>query len=181
MPTGGRKPTSANLSEILEGLLEAGVDFILIGGLAAVIQGAPVTTMDVDIVHNKSPENISKLLAFLKSVDAFCRRLDDKFIEPKASDLSGKGHCHFTTRLGPLDVLAVIEGGRSHGDLLDHNVEIEFRGHTLRVLDLKTLIQLKRSFTEPKDKQRLPVLVETLRQLEEEYGSEEDKGNADNE
>ncbi len=52
MPTGGRKPTSASLSEVLEGLLEAGVDFILVGGLAAVIQGAPFTTMDVDIVHN---------------------------------------------------------------------------------------------------------------------------------
>jgi hypothetical protein len=56
MPANDRRPTSANLSEILEGLLEAGVDFILVGGLAAVIQGAPVTTMDVDIVHNKSPE-----------------------------------------------------------------------------------------------------------------------------
>ena len=45
MPTGGKKPTSASLGEVLEGLLEAGVDFILVGGLAAVIQGAPVTTM----------------------------------------------------------------------------------------------------------------------------------------
>ena len=168
MPTGGGKPTSANLSEVLEGLLEAGVDFILVGGLAAVIQGAPVTTMDVDIVHNQSPENIAKLLAFLKSVDAFHRRLDDKLIEPGEDDLSGKGHARFTTRLGPLDVLAVIEEGRSYGDLIDHTVEIEFRGHTLRVLDLKMLIQLKKTSTDPKDKLRLPVLKETLRQLEEE-------------
>jgi len=181
MPANGRRPTSANLSEILEGLLEAGVDFILVGGLAAVIQGAPVTTMDVDIVHNKSPENISKLLAFLKSVDAFYRRLDDNFIEPTENDLSGEGPSLFTTRLGPLDVLAVIEGGKSYGDLLDHTIEIDFRGHTLRVLDLKTLIQLKRNYMEPKDKQRLPVLEETLRQLEEVYGGEEGKGNADNE
>jgi len=183
MPTGGGRPTSANLSEVLEGLLEAGVDFILVGGLAAVIQGAPVTTMDVDIVHNQTPENIAKLLAFLRSVEAFHRRLDDKFIEPKEGDLSGKGHALFTTRLGPLDVLAVIEEGRSYGDLLGHTVEIDFRGHTLRVLDLKMLIQLKRASRDPKDKQRLPVLKETLRQLEEEYGSEEDnyKGNGDNE
>jgi len=46
MPTGGKKPTSASLSEVLEGLLEAEIDFILVGGLAAVIQGAPVTTKD---------------------------------------------------------------------------------------------------------------------------------------
>lgn len=180
MPTGGRKTTSVNLGEVLEGLLEAGVDFILVGGLAAVIQGAPVTTMDVDVVHSRSHENIAKLLGFLKSVDAVQRRLDDKVIEPKALDLLGKGHVLLTTRLGPLDVLAVIEGGRSYEDLLDHTVEIEFRGHTLRVLDLKTLIELKKSSTDPKDKQRLPVLRETLRQLEEKYGREEDKEDSDN-
>jgi hypothetical protein len=172
MPIGGGRPASANLSEILEGLLKQGVDFILVGGLAAVVQGAPVTTMDVDIVHKKSPENVSKLLVFLKSIDAVYRRLDDKLIEPKESDLLGEGHSHFTTSLGPLDVLAVIEEGKSYGNLLDHTVEIEFRGHTLRVLDLKMLIQLKESSTDPRDKQRLPVLKETLRQLEDKYGTE---------
>jgi len=173
MPISGASPTSASLSDVLEGLLKAGIDFILVGGLAAVIQGAPVTTMDVDIVHSKTPENVAKLLAFLRSINAFYRRLDDKLIAPNESDLSGDGHALFTTRLGPVDVLAIIEEGKSYGDLLDHTVEIKFRGHTLRVLDLKMLIQLKKGSTDPKDKQRLPVLKETLRQLEEEYGSEE--------
>ncbi|RPI79727.1 MAG: hypothetical protein EHM45_01775 [Desulfobacteraceae bacterium] len=156
-----------NLSLALDELLKAGVDFILVGGLAAVVQGAPVTTMDVDIVHNQSPENIDKLLAFLDSVDAFYRRLDDKLIKPKRDELSGKGHALFTTRLGPIDVLAVIEEGRSYNDLLDYTVKIDFRGHTLRVLDLKMLIDLKKNSTDLKDKQRLPVLKATLRQLEE--------------
>ena len=167
MPTGGEKPTSAGLSEILEGLLEAGVDFILVGGLAAVIQGAPVTTMDVDIVHSRSSENIVKLMAFLKSVEAVHRRFDDKLIEPKESDLSGRGHVLLKTRNGPLDVLAVIEGGRSYDDLLEHTVDINFRGHILRVLDLKSITEFKKSSADPTDKQRLPVLQETLRQLEE--------------
>ena len=172
MPTGGRKPTGAGLSEVLVGLLEAGVDFILVGGLAAVIQGAPVTTMDVDIVHSQSPENIARLLAFLKSVEAVHRRFDDKLIELKEEDLSGKGHVLLTTGIGAIDVLAVIEGGRSYEDLLEHTVDIDFRGHTLRVLDLKTLIELKKTSTDPKDRQSLTVLEETLRQLEEEYGSD---------
>ncbi len=167
MPTSGGKPTEINLSDVLEGLLEAGVDFILVGGLAAVVHGAPLTTMDVDIVHSQSPENIDKLFAFLKSVDAVHRRLDDKLIQPQNRDLSGKGHVLPKTRIGPLDVLAVIEGGRSYEDLLEHTVAINFRGHTLRVLSLKTLIELKETSTDPKDKQRLSVLKETLRQLEE--------------
>jgi len=179
MPTGGKRPRSTALSEILVGLLEAGVDFILVGGLAAVIQGAPVTTMDVDIVHSQSAENIDRLLTFLKSVGAVYRRLDDKLIEPKLRDLSGNGHVLLVTRIGPLDVLAVIEGGRSYEDLLQHTVDIDFRGHTLRVLDLKTLIELKKGSTDPKNKQRLPVLRETLRQLEEKYARSGDRGDGE--
>ena len=128
-----------------------------------------------------SAENIARLLAFLKSVDAVHRRMDDKLIQPKEQDLSGKGHVLLTTRIGPLDILAVIEEGKSYEDLLEHIVEIEFRGHKLRVLDLKTLIELKKYSTDPKDKQRLPVLKETLRQLEEKYGRGEDKEDSDNE
>ena len=170
MLTSKKKSTDVNLSSILEGLIKADVRFILVGGLAAVVQGAPVTTMDVDILHDRSPENIGKLFAFLKSIAAIYRRPDDKVIEPKEEDLAGMGHALFTTRLGPLDVLAVIEEGQTYEDLLDHTVEIEFRGHTIRVLDLKMLIELKRTSKDPKDKQRLPVLEETLRQLEEALG-----------
>ena len=168
MPTNSKEPTGPDLSALLEGLIETDIKFILVGGLAAVVQGAPVTTMDVDIVHNQSSENISKLFAFLKSIGAFYRRPDDKVIRPKEEDFSGMGHALFTTRLGPLDVLAVIEEGKAYEDLLEHTVEIEFRGHVLRVLGLKTLIELKKASKNTEDKRRLPVLEETLRQLEEE-------------
>jgi len=168
MPTNSKEPTGPDLSALLEGLIKTEIKFILVGGLAAVVQGAPVTTMDVDIVHNQSSGNISELFAFLKSIDAFYRRPDDKVIEPKEEDFSRMGHALFTTRLGPLDVLAVIEEGKTYEDLLEHTLEIEFRGHTIRVLDLKMLIELKRTSKDLKDKQRLPVLEETLRQLEEE-------------
>jgi hypothetical protein len=170
MPTGSEKPNALDLSAILEGLLEADIKFILVGGLAAVVQGAPVTTMDVDIVHNRSSENIAKLFAFLKSIDATYRRPDDKVIGPNEGDISGMGHFLFMTRLGPLDVLAFIEQGKAYEDLIEHTVGIEFRGHIIRVLNLKALVELKKISRDPKDKQRLIVLEETLRQTNEEYG-----------
>ncbi len=89
MHTGSKNSTGADLSAIIEGLIKADVKFILVGGLAAVVQGAPVTTMDVDIVHDRSSENIANLFTFLKSIAATYRRLDDKVIEPKEDDLSG--------------------------------------------------------------------------------------------
>jgi len=166
MPTNGKETPGPNLSVLLECLIEADVEFVLVGGLAAVVQGAPVTTMDVDIVYNQSSDNISKLINFLKSVGAIYRRPDDVVIEPREEDLIGKGHALLMTRLGPLDVLAVIEAEKGYEDLLPHSVEVEFRGHSIQVLDLKTLVDLKESSKDPKDKQRLPVLREALRQLE---------------
>ena len=168
MPTNRQKTTDVDLSAIIEGLIKADVQFILVGGLAAVIQGAPVMTMDVDIVHNQSTENISKLLNFLRSINAIYRRPDNKIIEPKEEDFSEMGHVLLTTRLGPLDVLAFIEEGKTYGDLFPHSIEIEFRDYKIRVLDIKILTELKRISKSPKDKQRLAVLEETLRQLEEE-------------
>ncbi|BBO88249.1 hypothetical protein DSCOOX_14290 [Desulfosarcina ovata subsp. ovata] len=167
MPTSkNRMRTDIDLSAVLEGLIKADVKFILVGGLAAVVQGAPVTTMDVDIVHQRTAENIVKLLSFLKSIDSYHRRPDNKIIEPTEQDFSGEGHALLSTRFGPLDVLAVIEEGKTYDNLLEHTVEIEFRGNTIKVLDLRMIIELKRSSKDPKDKQRLPVLEETLRQLQ---------------
>ncbi|MCK5541425.1 MAG: hypothetical protein KAI40_01950 [Desulfobacterales bacterium] len=160
-----KKQTALDLSAILEGLLESDIEFILVGGLAAVVQGAPVTTMDVDIVHNQSSENISKLIKFLKSVDAIYRRPDDKVIEPNGKDISGMGHFLLKTRFGPLDVLSFIEQRKVYADLLKHTVEIKFRNRIVKVLDLKTLIDLKKLSKNPKNKQKLMVLEETLRQI----------------
>ncbi len=82
MPSETEKPKIANLSALLKGLKEASVDFILVGGVAAVAQGAPVTTVDLDIVHRRNKDNIKKLSAFLQSINAYQRRPDDKIVKP---------------------------------------------------------------------------------------------------
>ncbi len=168
MPIDNKRPAIPDLSALLEGLLKANVKFILVGGLAAVVQGAPITTMDVDIVHHQSSENIDRLFGFLKSISAIYRRPDDKVITPDLQGFAGSGHVFLSTQLGPLDVLAFIEEGKTYDDLIEHTVEIEFRGHRLYVLDLQRIVELKRFSSDPKAKQRLPVLEETLRQLSDE-------------
>jgi hypothetical protein len=162
MPLVRESPQALDLSALLEGLCEAGIDFIVVGGLAAVIQGAPITTFDLDIVHRQTEENIQKLLAFLKSIDACLRRPDDKIIEPRAKDLEAKGHLLLKTKYGPLDLLAFIEKGHGFADLLANTTEIDFHGHKLSVLHLETIVELKRDSNDPRDRQRLPVYEETL-------------------
>ena len=129
MPSNKTKPENAGLSGLLEGLSESGIEFVLVGGLASVVQGAPIATMDVDIVPRLTDNNIDKLLVFLKSVEAYHRRLDEKLIKPTKKQISGRGHILLTTRLGPLDVLGVIEEAKSYEDLIEHTVEIPFRGY----------------------------------------------------
>ena len=162
-----KKPQVSDLSALLKELNKAGVEFVLVGGVAAVAQGAPVTTFDLDIVHRQTDENIEKLMKFLKSIGAYQRRPDDKVIEPDKRDLKGKGHVLLTTRFGPLDVSAVIENGRGFEELLTDTVEIEFQGFKVYVLGLETIVALKRESKDPKDQYRLQILEETLRQMKE--------------
>jgi len=159
------KSRIADMGILIEKLCESGVEFILVRGLAAVIQGAPVTTMNVDIVHHRTGKNIEKLMKFLKSAEAYYRRPDDKIIEPDERDFSAKGHVLLSTRYGPLDILAIIEKGRGYEELVPDVVEIEFRGYKIQVLKLETMIELKRDSTNSKDLSRLPIFEETLHQI----------------
>ena len=169
MPLNGRekRPYVADLSALLEALTDAEIEFIVVGGLAAVAQGAPITTIDLDIVHRQSHDNLENLLAFLQKVDAIHRRPDDKVLEPTVLDLAEHGHVLLSTRYGPLDVLAFIEEGLGYDDLLSDTIEIDFRGRKVRVLSLQKIVELKRNTSDPVERQRLVVLRETLRQLNE--------------
>ena len=165
MSSKNKKNQTLDLSALLKGLNEAGIEFILVGGMAAVAQGAPVTTFDLDIVHRQTDENIERLIKFLRSIGAYQRRPDDKVIRPNDKDLQGKGHVLLTTRFGPLDVLATIEKGRGFEELLADTVEIEFQDFKVYVLGLETIVALKRESKDPKDRYRLQILQETLDQV----------------
>jgi hypothetical protein len=152
------------LSTILDVLLENRVEFVLVGALAAVAQGAPVTTHDVDIVHSRTAENLERLMAALASMKARYRgRAPDNPLGPDRGALATTGHSLFATELGPLDCLGAIELGRQYEDLVPLSVVLELDGRQLRVLGLETLVALKRASSSPKDRLVLPVLEETLR------------------
>ena len=165
MPSKSKKSQNLDLSALLKGLNEAGVEFIVVGGMAAVVQGAPITTFDLDIVHRRTDENIKRLIAYLKSVDAYLRRPDEKLIRPHERDLTPEGHLLLTTCMGPLDILGAIEKNLGYDDLKPNSVEIRFHGQKVYVLGLETIVDLKRESRDSKDLYRLPILEETLHQL----------------
>jgi hypothetical protein len=154
---------TADLTTLLERLLATDVEFVLVGGLAAVVQGAPVTTFDVDIVHRRTEENVDRLMAFLASVGACYRNRPGPPLPPKRNALLGPGHSLFMTDLGPLDALGTIEGGADFDQLLPDSLTAMVGSHAVHVLSLAKIVELKRASDDPKDKLRLPVLEALLR------------------
>jgi hypothetical protein len=78
-------------TEILRVLVENEVEFIVVGMTAGILQGAPVTTLDLDVVHRRSPENVARRLRVLAGLDAVYRH-DPRKLRPQESHLLGPGH-----------------------------------------------------------------------------------------
>jgi hypothetical protein len=153
-----------SLTTLLARLAASGTDFLLVGGLAAVAQGAPITTLDVDVVHRRDADNVDRLLAFLQSVDARYRaRPPGQVLRPTREALLGDGHHLLVTSLGPLDVLGAVEGARGYEGLLPQSVTVEVEGQPVRVLRLEALADLKRDATSAKDRLVLAILEDTIR------------------
>src|SRR5947207_1117032 len=105
------------LSAILRTLHESNIQFIVVGGVAAVLNGAPVQTYDVDLVYSREPANIDRL------------------------HLAAGGHLNLLTRYGPVDLLATIGQNLSYSDLLPQSDEMELGdGFRILVLKLENLI-----------------------------------------
>jgi hypothetical protein len=154
--------TAPDPVEILRRLATARVELIVVGMAAGVLRGAPVTTIDLDIVHQRSPENVERLLQVLNGLDAVYRH-DARRLRPAASHLSSPGHQLLATRFGQLDCLGTIGTDLSYEDLVDRAPELDLGGGlVIRVVDLPTLIELKRAAGRPKDLAALPVLQATL-------------------
>lgn len=158
-----RHPSAADLPALLARLCDAGIEFIIVGGAAAVIHGAPITTSDLDIVHHRTPENVARLLDLLLRLDATMRYdLANRGLRPTAEMLAGRGQINLSTSLGPLDPLCELEEGQGYEELLSHSESVVDEGRALRVLDLPTLIAVKTKVGRAKDRMMLPILVATL-------------------
>jgi hypothetical protein len=152
----------ARFADILDLLTEHEVEFIVVGMTAGILQGAPVTTVDLDVVHRRTPGNVARLLQALEALDAVYRH-DPRELRPRESHLSGPGHQLLRTTLGDLDCLGVIDQDRGYDELLAETVEMSLSsGRTIRVLSLPALVEAKEQAGRPKDLAALPVLRATL-------------------
>lgn len=151
--------TATDFSAILAVLARHRVDFIVVGGVCAVLLGAPVGTFDVDIVHSRSEQNLDRLSRALQELDAHYREHLPRRIRPSREALAGSGHHLLVTTSGPLDVLGSIGEDDDYPALLHNSEHVQIdQDVSVRILALDTLIEVKEKTARAKDRYMLEIL-----------------------
>lgn len=141
-----------DFGKLIPALARAGVEFILVGGVAGVIHGAARVTYDVDAVYARNSANLERLVRALAPFDPYLRDVPPGL--PFRWDAQTLRHgLNFTlsTSAGDLDLLGEIIGGGSYERLLPFSVETEAYAVGFRCVTLAKLIELKRAAGRPKD------------------------------
>jgi hypothetical protein len=137
----------------IEALADAGVDFVLIGGLAGIAHGSAYPTYDLDIMYSRDRGNLTRLAKLLKDLGATLRGAppDLPFLLD-ADTLEEGGNFTFETRYGALAILAYPEGAPRYQDVKQAADEIDFSGRRVLVASLDHLIAMKDAADRPKDR-----------------------------
>lgn len=138
------------------------VELIVVGGVAAVLGGAPMATFDLDVVHARNSENLDRLRRALDELDARYRDPAGRLLRPDSADLAGPGHHLLLTRCGPVDLLGAIGRDRDYDRLLPDAPMVELGGLSVRVLGLEALIRTKEEAGRDKDRAVLELLRHAL-------------------
>ena len=145
------RPVLSLLARVFD---ECGLEAILIGNAAAAVQGAPVTTLDVDFLFRKNPRNLVKLKRVAKALGAVILRpyypASDLFRLVRDDDGL------------QVDFMAAIHGVRSFESLRSRAWRLELDGSAILVADLADVVRSKRAAGRPRDRAVLEILERTL-------------------
>ena len=142
------------------------VEFILVGGVAATVHGSARLTTDVDVVYQRTPDNLRRLVAALRPHTPYLRGAPPGLPFLWDESTLGRG-LNFTlvTGLGDIDLLGEITGGGKYEDLLPHSIILNPFGIQCHCLGLERLIHVKRAAGRPKDLDAIAELEAILEEL----------------
>ncbi len=146
--------------ELIAVLDDAGVDYVLIGGLAVGAHGFPRATKDLDIVPAPDAANLERLAALLRRIGAQHHGLGDfdpsefPFDPLDPAQLAAGGNFVLDTQLGRVDIMQWvpgIPGDLAYEHLVRDAVETALGDHRVRVCSRDDLITMKRAAGRPQD------------------------------
>jgi hypothetical protein len=147
----------ANLPEfrptgLLLSLSRAEVDFVVVGGIAVVLQGSPRFTADVDVCYSTAAVNLERLGSALLALDARLRGIEEDLpFVPDARTLRRTEVLTLTTREGNLDLLVDPPGAPKYAALRRRADVVDLDGVSVRVASLEDLLAMKRAAGRPQD------------------------------
>lgn len=145
------------------------VEFVLIGAMAARLQGFPRLTADADITPSRNIANLEHLAAALRELDAkvFTEAIPEGLpFDCSASTLARGGMWNLVTAAGRLDIAFLPSGTEGFDDLAKNAVRFEVYGITLMVASLEDIARSKRISDRPQDRQDVLIIEEMLRRGE---------------
>ena len=153
------------LETFLAALHGAGVEFVIIGGVAAQAHGSARVTQDLDVCYNRTDENLRRLVRALSPYNPYLRGAPAGLpFSFSVATLRAGLNFTLTTTIGDIDLLGEVTGSGSYEQVAAHSIEVEAFGFATRIISLPWLIHVKRAAGRPKD---LEVIAE-LEALEEE-------------
>jgi hypothetical protein len=163
---------------IFRALARQHVEYVLVGGLAAVLHGAPVVTQDADICPRRTPQNLTRLAAAMRAMGARIRAHNEPngvAFTCDADFLARVKMVNLTTRFGDFDIAFEPAAFRSgYEELAAHAATFTIEDIDVKVASLSDIIASKETANRAKDHAALPLLYA----LEDEIAAQEARGNA---
>ena len=154
---------ASNVEKLLKALHDEGVEFVIIGGAAAVLHGSAYVTGDLDICYSRERENLKKVATALAPFNPSLRGAPKNLpFHLDVDSLKAGLNFTLTTDLGDLDLLGEMTGLGGYGEALSFSEELEIFGMHCKVLTLEGLIKTKQATGRAKDLRLLPELEALL-------------------
>jgi hypothetical protein len=152
--------------QILRTLAKHGVSFVLIGAAAARLHGFPRSTHDLDITPAGGPENLQRLAAALRDLDAkiFTEQIPEGLVfDCSPPMLSRATVWNLITSAGRVDLAFQPSGTAGYDDLARSAVHFTLYGSDVLVATLEDIARSKEAAGRPQDKQDVEVIREMLK------------------
>jgi len=149
-----------DLRELFRALAEHGVDYLVIGGVAAQVHGRRRTTMDLDVTPAPDPENFKRLAAALVALDAHPVEFGSSARTPTAEQLHVAPVVPpLTTRHGELHIVNEVPGSSAYAAMRARALRTDLDGIAVQIVGVDDLIRMKQTTGRPRDIEDIEALT----------------------
>lgn len=145
-------PDAYRPAALVGALVEGGVDFVVVGGVAVILQAMPRYTKDLDICYSTVQDNLDALGRVLVAQEARLRGVPETVpFVPDGRTLRQTQIMCLTTPRGDIDLLVAPDGAPSYKTLRRRADIMELSGHRVRIASIEDMLEMKRAAGRPQD------------------------------